>query len=63
MPTFYNIQAEEVQPDVYCHINDSIEEILDRYCVSEICKDWPVYRDRSEWKIYRNLLAKKDAFL
>jgi len=63
MPDFYNITPEEVQPKVYSHINGSPEEILDRYCVSELCKGWPVYRDHSEWNNYRDIFAEKDAFV
>ena len=63
MPDFYNITDKEVQPKVYSHINGSIEEILDRYCVSELCKGWPVYRDHSEWNNYRDIFAEKDAFI
>jgi len=63
MPDFYNITEKETQPTVWSHINGSIEDILDRYCVSEICKGWPVYRDASEWNNYRDLFAEKDAFV
>jgi len=63
MPDFYNITEKEVQEKVYSHINGSIEEILDRYCVSELCKGWPVYRDHSEWNNYRDIFAEKDAFI
>lgn len=59
----YNITEKETQPNSYCHINGSTEEILDRYCVSELCKGWPVYRDASEWTNYRNIFAEKDAFV
>ena len=59
----YNITEKETQPNTYVHINGSIEEILDRYCVSELCKGWPVYRDASEWKHYRNIFAEKGAFV
>lgn len=58
----YNITEKETQPNTYCHINGSIEEILDRFCVSELCKGWPIYRDASEWKNYRNIFAEKGAF-
>lgn len=59
----YNITEKETQPNTYSHINGSIEEILDRYCVSELCKGWPVYRDASEWNNYRSLFAEKGAFV
>lgn len=63
MPDFYNITEKETQPTVWSHINGSTQEILDRFCVSEICKGWPVYRDASEWNNYRDLFAEKDAFI
>jgi hypothetical protein len=63
MPDFYNITETETQPTVWSHINGSTEEILDRFCVSELCKGWPVYRDASEWNNYRDLFCEKDAFL
>ncbi|KAK6078496.1 NACHT domain protein [Seiridium cupressi] len=42
----------------YSHVNGSINDMLERFAVSELCKGWPVYRDSSEWKNYRNLFAK-----
>ena len=59
----YNITEKETQPNSYSHINGSLEEILDRYCVTELCKAWPVYRDASEWNNYRSVFAEKGAFL
>ena len=59
----YNITEKETQSNSYCHINGSVEDILNRYCVSELCKGWPVYRDASEWNNYRNIFAEKDAFI
>lgn len=59
----YNVSEKESQPTIYSHINGSPEEILDRYCVTELCKGWPVYRDASEWNNYRDLFAEKDAFV
>ena len=59
----YNITEKETQPNSYSHINGSQEEIFDRYCVSELCKGWPVYRDASEWNNYRSIFAEKDAFI
>jgi len=59
----YNITPDETQPTVWSHINGSAEEILDRYCVSELCKGWPVYRDASEWNNYRDIFAEKDAYI
>ncbi|KAK4120207.1 hypothetical protein N657DRAFT_162680 [Parathielavia appendiculata] len=41
----------------YSHINGTSEELLDRFAVSELCKGWPVYRDSSEWKNYRDLFT------
>jgi len=63
MPDFYNITEREVQPNSYSHINGTSEEILDRYCITELAKGWPVYRDASEWNNYRSLFAEKDAFI
>lgn len=59
----YNCTPNETQPTVYSHINGSPEEIRDRYCVSELCKGWPVYRDASEWNNYRDIFAEKDAYI
>ncbi|KAK3374585.1 hypothetical protein B0H63DRAFT_399567 [Podospora didyma] len=42
----------------YSHINGTVEELLDRLAVAELCKGWPVYRDASEWKNYRSLFTK-----
>jgi hypothetical protein len=38
MPDFYNITEKEVQEKVYSHINGSIDEILDRYCVQRLAR-------------------------
>ncbi|KAH8673719.1 hypothetical protein BX600DRAFT_433334 [Xylariales sp. PMI_506] len=46
----------------YSHINGPTEDLLNRFAVSELCKGWPVYRDASEWKNYRDLFTK-DAFV
>jgi len=59
----YNITANEMAPTRYSHINGSIDEILARYCVTELCKGWPVYRDASEWRNYRELFTEKDAYV
>ncbi|KAL1862056.1 accessory factor associated with RNA polymerase II [Paecilomyces lecythidis] len=59
----YNITDQETQPTVWNHLNGSSDEILDRYCVSELCKGWPVYRDASEWRNFRDLFADKGAFV
>ncbi|KAH6653917.1 hypothetical protein BKA67DRAFT_676445 [Truncatella angustata] len=42
----------------YSHVNGSINDLLERFAVSELCKGWPVYRDSSEWKNYRDVFAK-----
>jgi hypothetical protein len=42
----------------YSHINGTNEDLLDRLAVSELCKGWPVYRDSSEWKNYRDLFTE-----
>ena len=57
----YNVPPEESEPVVTNHINGSTEEILARYCITELCKGWPVYRDASEWKNYRSLFTKEGA--
>lgn len=59
----YNVPAEESEPVVTSHINGTTEEILARYCITELCKGWPVYRDASEWKNYRSLFAKEGAYV
>lgn len=45
------------------HINGSQEEILARYCITELCKGWPVYRDASEWQNYRSIFTKEGAYV
>lgn len=59
----YNITAKETQPAVYSQFNGSTDEIVARYCISELCKGWPVYRDASEWKNYRSMFTEKDAYV
>lgn len=54
-----NITAEDPQPTIHSHINGTTEEILDRLCVTELLKGWPVYRDASEWAHYRNCFAEQ----
>lgn len=44
---------------MYSHINGGLEDLIDRFGVSELCKGWPVYRDASEWKNFRSLFAPK----
>lgn len=53
----YNIPPEESQPKQWSHLNGSTEEILARYTITELCKGWPVYRDASEWKNYRDIFT------
>ena len=43
---------------VYSHLNGPEKDLLDRFAVSELCRGWPVYRDASEWKNYRNMFAE-----
>lgn len=54
-----NITAEDPQPTIHSHINGTTNEILDRLCVTELLKGWPVYRDASEWAHYRNCFAEQ----
>ncbi|KAK1751505.1 Pea pathogenicity protein 2 [Echria macrotheca] len=42
----------------YSHINGTVEQLLDRLAVAELCKGWPVYRDASEWANYRSLFTE-----
>ena len=42
----------------FSHINGTNDQLSDRLAVSELCKGWPVYRDASEWKNYRNLFTE-----
>ena len=58
----YNITAKETQPTTWLHLNGTPDQILDRYCVSELLKGWPVYRDASEWKNYRECFTD-DAYV
>jgi len=59
----YNVLPQEMEPVVTNHINGSTEETLARYCVTELCKGWPVYRDASEWANYRSLFTKEGAYV
>jgi hypothetical protein len=54
MANTYNITAKETTPKRYCHLNGTPEQILDRFAVSELCRAWPVYRDASEWRNFRD---------
>lgn len=58
----YNLTAKEAQPAHWLHLNGTPDQILDRYCVSELLRGWPVYRDASEWKNYRECFAD-DAYV
>lgn len=58
----YNITSKETQPTTWLHLNGTPDQILDRYCVSELINGWPVYRDASEWKNYRQCFAD-DAYV
>ena len=51
------------QSGVYSTHNGDHGVMLDRFAVSEICKGWPVYRDASEWKNYRNLFVDQGAYV
>ncbi|KAJ9610565.1 hypothetical protein H2200_005342 [Cladophialophora chaetospira] len=59
----YNVRPEESEPVATSHINGSTEELLARYAITELCKGWPVYRDASEWKNFRSLFAKENAYV
>jgi len=63
MSKLYNVPPAESEPVVTSHINGSTEEILARYCITELCRGWPVYRDASEWKNYRSLFTKEGAYV
>ena len=58
----YNITAKETQPTSWLHLNGTPDQILDRLCVSELIKGWPVYRDASEWHNLRDCFAR-DAYV
>lgn len=58
----YNITAKETQPTSWLHLNGTPDQILDRLCVSELIKGWPVYRDASEWRNLRECFSK-DAYV
>lgn len=45
----------DAQQGRYSHLNGSTADLLERFAVSELCKGWPVYRDSSEWKNYRDI--------
>lgn len=51
--------SQDAHSRQYSHINGTPEDLLDRLAVSELCKGWPVYRDSSEWKNYRNLFCQE----
>ncbi|KAI9667092.1 MAG: hypothetical protein M1831_001269 [Alyxoria varia] len=57
MSESYNIPPQETAPRKFNHLNGSTDEILARFCVSELCLAWPVYRDASEWRNYRESFA------
>ncbi|KAL4900745.1 hypothetical protein BDW74DRAFT_161494 [Aspergillus multicolor] len=59
----YNVTENETQPTLWSHINGTPEEILDRYCVTELAKGWPVYRDASEWRNYRDCFDQEGAYI
>jgi len=50
----YNGTPEETQSNTWLHLNGTADQILDRYCVSELVRGWPLYMDYSEWKNYRD---------
>lgn len=58
-----DVITEEPQPALYNHINGRETEILDRYCVSELCKGCLLYHDDSEWSNYRDLFVKDGAYV
>ncbi|KAI5457684.1 hypothetical protein BGZ63DRAFT_343359, partial [Mariannaea sp. PMI_226] len=43
--------------DSYSHINGSIDELLARLAVSEICKGWVIYLDNCEWRNFSSLFT------
>lgn len=53
----YNGTAKETEPNTWLHLNGTADQILDRYCVSELVRGWPLYVDYSEWKNYRACFA------
>ncbi|TGO36667.1 hypothetical protein BHYA_0118g00220 [Botrytis hyacinthi] len=57
----YNITEKETQPVVYNHFNGTHDEILACFCISELYKGWPLYRDASEWTNHRSMFTKKGA--
>ncbi|KAL3464872.1 catabolic 3-dehydroquinase [Aspergillus heterothallicus] len=59
----YNVTEKETQPTLWNHINGTPEEVLDRHCVAELAKGWPVYRDSSEWKHYRDCFAEEGGYI
>ncbi|KEF51209.1 uncharacterized protein A1O9_12712 [Exophiala aquamarina CBS 119918] len=59
----YNVTEKETQPKTFNHFNGSTEEILARYCISELLKGWPVYRDVSEWKNFRSIFTDEGAHI
>lgn len=50
----YNGTATDTEPNTWRHVNGTADQILDRYCVSELVRGWSVYWDYSEWKNYRD---------
>jgi hypothetical protein len=59
----YNVTEKETQPTLWNHINGTPEEILDRHCVAELARGWPVYRDSSEWTHYRDCFAEEGGYI
>ncbi|KIR71928.1 hypothetical protein CNBG_10051 [Cryptococcus deuterogattii R265] len=62
-PKAYNIPAKETEKVHSNHINGTQDEINARFCIQELCKGWPVYRDFSEWHNYRSLFTKEGAYV
>ncbi|KAL2842641.1 hypothetical protein BJX68DRAFT_278345 [Aspergillus pseudodeflectus] len=59
----YNVTEKETQPTLWNHINGTPEEILDRHCIAELARGWPVYRDSSEWTHYRDCFAEEGGYI
>lgn len=53
----------KTQPVIQNHNNRGRDKILDRYCVSELCKGWAVYLGASEWKNYTELFVEEGGYV
>jgi hypothetical protein len=59
----YNVTEKETRPKTFNHFNGTADEMLARFCISELLKGWPVYRDVSEWQNFRSIFVDEGAYV